>query len=263
MQKLRKQHEELEALNAIKEREKDAIFDKIERERVLRAIEEDNLEKKARFELEKIKREEEYKKMKSEKDTLKNRLVKLEENEIRIQFKLPDGTSLINKFKNDQTLQDAVDYLKANSDLKNFQLAITYPKRNFTEQDFSINFIELGIKNSAVFLVVEISSGSNSSNKVVDYSVFNQIWQFILSVYTILFSMIAGLIGSLFGNNNTTNLTTEQSASTSDSTTNQSDNAKRNKSRLTDNKGNFKSFKIGQDDDDRTNTYNGNSTEQQ
>lgn len=257
MQKLKQQIAEQEAKEAIKEREKDARLGKIERERVLRALEEDQKEKKAKFELERVKREaeyEKYKKSEQEKNnTLKQRVIKLEENEIRIQFKLPDATSLVTKFKLEDTLQNAVDFLKENSDLQSFQLAITYPKRNFSEQDFATTFTDLGLKSSVVFLVIEISTGT--TNKVATDSVFNQIWAMVLSVYTVLFTMIAGLFSSLFGN-------AGASAPGQTPAANSSTENKPGPSRLNE-RDNFRTLRNDRPDGDENNTYNGNSTEQQ
>lgn len=112
------------------------------------ALKEDQEEKRQRFEQERLKREKEYadyKKAQSEKEsTIKNRVIKLDENEIKIQFKLPDATVLVNKFRLDDTLQAAVDYIKDNCQLKTFQLAITYPKKNLKEEDYASTFQDLG-----------------------------------------------------------------------------------------------------------------------
>ena len=257
MQKLKQQIAEQEAKEAIKEREKDAILGKLERERVLRALEEDQREKKERFELESKKREEEYQKYKKSEEeknsTLKNRVIKLAEDEIRIQFKLPDASSLVTKFKLNDSLQNAIEFVKENSRLQSFQLAITYPKRNFTEQDFATTFTDLGIKNSAVFLVVELSSGT--ADKVATDSVFNQIWAAVLSVYTIVFTMIAGLFGNLFGNAGS-----QPPAAGSSSADNSN---KPSTSKFTE-RDNFRTLRNDRrDGDEDRNTYNGNSTEQQ
>ena len=268
---MKKEREDQETKNLIEERKKDALFEKQERERVLRAIEEDKEEKKKKFELERQKREEEYKKLQAEKtNQLKHRdVIKLEENEIKIQFKLRDATSLRTKFKLDDTLQCAVDYLKENCDLKNFQLAITYPKRNFTDQDFNAKFIDLGIKNSAVILVVEKSVPGSSSNKIVNHpSIFNQLWEILIKIYTVLFTLITGLFSSIFGNAGDATETNQSPTTTAVSNQSANDLTKDNNrpstsEGLNSNRRNFKSFKTNPDDDNNTNTYNGNSTEQQ
>lgn len=256
IQKLRKEHEQREQAELIKQREKDALLDKIERERILRQIEEDHQEKKARFELERLKREEEYsqyQKQQASKSTLKNRIaVKLGENEIKIQFKLPDSEALICKFKQDDTLQSAIDYVKENSDLTSFRLALTFPKRTFDSKDFSSTFSELGIKNSAVLLILadeRFASPTSRTAVTANYSFIDKFYQIILSIYTILFSLITGLFSSLFGSGNA------QAARPADnhpSTDNQQPPNARRGFRSTFDR-----------DDDRTNTYNGNSTEQQ
>lgn len=262
MQKLKQQIAEQEAKEAIKEREKDARLGKLERERVLRALEEDQKEKKARFEQERLKREAEYEKYKQSEqeknNTLKQRVIKLEENEIRIQFKLPDGNSLVTKFKLDDTLQSAVDFLRENSTLGAFQLAITYPKRNFGEQDFATTFTGLGLKNSVVFLVIEISTGAANKSVATD-SVFNQIWTLIASVCTMVFTMIAGLFSSLFGNAGDQTSTDGQTpaASTNEQAPNKPGPSRSNE------RDNFRTFRNERRDGDENNTYNGNSTEQQ
>lgn len=244
LQKLRKEREEKEVLDAIKEREKDAAFDKLERERVLRALKEDQEEKRQRFEQEKLKREKEYadfKQAQLEKESaIKNRAIKLDENEVKIQFKLPDATVLVSKFKLDDPLQLAVDFVKENCQLKVFQLAISYPKRNLKEEDYGSKFEDLGLKTSAVIMVMgQMPSSSRLSvGSVESYSIINKALNIASAIFAISYALIVGLISSIFGGGVNDNQANNQPSN---------DNQGRRPDRR---------------DDNSPNTYNGNGTEQ-
>lgn len=74
----------------------------------------------------------------------------------RLQFRLPDGSTVTNQFSSSDTLQTAHDYLQqqTNQRLGHVSLSTTYPKRDFDDSNMSQSLLTLELAPSAVIIVV-------------------------------------------------------------------------------------------------------------
>uniref|UniRef100_A0A1A9WCE7 UBX domain-containing protein 4 n=1 Tax=Glossina brevipalpis TaxID=37001 RepID=A0A1A9WCE7_9MUSC len=79
-------------------------------------------------------------------------------DESRLQFRLASGQSQNQTFKNTTTLEDVRNYVKnqiiPGTGIRDFILATTYPKREFTIEHFGMTLLELELFPSAVILVI-------------------------------------------------------------------------------------------------------------
>lgn len=83
------------------------------------------------------------------------------DNSTRIQFKFPDGSTSMQEFANSDLLEAVVIHIKTNMNLpySNFRLSTTFPRREFTENDYSQTLLDLQLCPTAVILVLPFSSG--------------------------------------------------------------------------------------------------------
>ncbi|XP_051118191.1 plant UBX domain-containing protein 11 [Andrographis paniculata] len=75
-------------------------------------------------------------------------------NDVFLNIKLPDGSSLRTKFSVTDTLGMIVDYIKETSGLSSFSTGIPYPRKIFSEQDLDRTLSDLGLFNRQALIVV-------------------------------------------------------------------------------------------------------------
>merc|ERR1739846_218175 len=128
---------EKDAQKAAEERRKDREETKLARERVKAQIEQDRLEKQAKFDVQKQQEFEEKKKQEKasleEKAAHAERLAAARSTLARIQFRLPEGGTRTNAFPADAPLADVYKYVGEElSDFvtfrSGFSLYVTFPR---------------------------------------------------------------------------------------------------------------------------------------
>lgn len=75
----------------------------------------------------------------------------------RIQFKKPDGESQIVTFESLMVFADVHEFVKTeilHGSMRDFVLATTFPRREFTQADFDKTLVELNLTPSAVLLII-------------------------------------------------------------------------------------------------------------
>lgn len=235
-----------------KEIAKQKADEKAAREKVKEQIRLDRAEKNAKREKEKKERESAMKKRAEEKETAK---VKVESNTARLQFRLPDGSTVTNTFPADAMFTTvrafAEEQVKGNFPV--IRLTTVYPKREFTSEHASSTLRELQLVPNGSIIVSPgrastVASASSSLNPL-------SIIMLLLSPFIALFNFIF----SMFGSNNQTN--TETDTSSQDRSAEQStDSARAASVRRRQLGGNI--GRLRHDDDDENATWNGNSTQQ-
>lgn len=188
----------------------------------------------------------------------------------RIQFRLTDGSSVVNSFEPEQTLDDArmfiTNKLKEMNESTSFTIHSTFPKRDYTTSDMSLTLRELQLVPSASLLIIPTSSktvkalstllpstssvrnsgGSNSTTStIVTYA--TDLLGFMFLPFTIIWGIVSNVLGlnSPHSNRRYENHT----------------NSRQNESvDFEDQNSRRKNFRNGEDDDNAT--YNGNSTQQ-
>uniref|UniRef100_A0A1E1X506 UBX domain-containing protein 4 n=1 Tax=Amblyomma aureolatum TaxID=187763 RepID=A0A1E1X506_9ACAR len=116
----------------------------------------------------------------------------------RIQFRLPDGSSAAHTFDADATLQELHNYVveTLQPSFSTFTLSTTFPRREFTQEQYRSTLRELELAPSAVILVVPVSTPSvvvpaalNNSGA----SLMKLLWS-LLAPFGVIWSLFVGLI---------------------------------------------------------------------
>jgi hypothetical protein len=253
MQRAKHLREEKEAQEIIKEREKQKREEKIARERVLAQIAADREERKARqttLNSENSVKQELGSNSAVNSDSVRERI----HNKARIQFRLPDGSTKTNEFEANDTLAIVRQYLLSNLSFRNFSLSTTFPRREFTENDYSQTLQELSLSPTSVLLIIP-NQGINSSKAVTSPSIFWQLLTIIFSPFVFVWSAVVRYYNSW---------NTPEPSDQLDSGLNQF-RKKDTKKKFYKKEGNvarIRDPKKDDDSDDDNNTWNGNSTQQ-
>lgn len=197
----------------------------------------------------------------------------------RIQFRLPDGSSATHTFDANATLQDLHNYVveTVQPSFSNFTLSTTFPRREFTQEQYQSNLRELELAPSAVILVVPVSMPSVVVPAAVSKSgasLMNLLWS-LLTPFGVIWSLFVGLI---FGSPDppvsspASDISTGATAQHTDASQEQAQGGARRRRTpqqpqgegMYQREGNVYRFSNQRfsDEDDDTNTWNGNSTQQ-
>ncbi|XP_041460579.1 LOW QUALITY PROTEIN: UBX domain-containing protein 4-like [Lytechinus variegatus] len=289
IQKADQHRSELQAKQVADDLRKQRLDDKLAREKVLQQLARDKAEKEVRFRSEKEQREQ--KKMQAQKEkeeTLKATQARQEAAKLdtaRIQFRLPDGSTMTNQFDSKAPLQEAQDYVKENvgTTLPEFTLSVTYPRRNFGPDDMQTSFLDLGLAPRAAIVVLPGKLIPTSSKSQVSASNAGGIISWLLApflfIYNIIYNVLFGSSESPSGPQPTppspsqTHSGMESPAGDRSSrgagARPKSSYARRrtpasgsNSADFSRREGNVHRLNTQQDEDDENNTWNGNSTQQ-
>ena len=265
MQDFKRTQEEKDALKAAEERKKDREETKLARERVKAQIEQDRLEKQAKFDLQKQQDLEERKQKErailEEQSAQAERLAAERSTLARVQFRLPEGGTRTNAFPADAPLSDVYKYVEEGmsdsiSFRSGFSLFITFPRSLLDEKPMSTPLRDLGLAPSGTILVLpkttSLVKSSTNGGAMMDY-----IW-LLLTPLTILWGLLTSFITPTPATQS--NNSREQSG--------QGNQALNQRTMKNDTRGKRSNDNIARlrnlsDDDDENNTWNGNSTQQQ
>ena len=264
MQEFKKTQEEKDALKAAEERKKDREETKLARERVKAQIEQDRLEKQAKFDIQKQQDLEEKKRKErailEEQSAQAERLAAARSTLARVQFRLPEGGTRTNAFPADAPLADVYKYVNEEmsdtvSFRSGFSLFITFPRSLLDEKPMTTPLRDLGLAPSGTILVLPKSTSvmKSSSN---GGGIFDYIW-LLLTPLTILWGLLTSFVTPSPAR--PSNNSREQSGPGAQAS-NQRKKADSRNLRSNDNIARLRNLS---DDDDENNTWNGNSTQQQ
>lgn len=251
MHKAKKLREEKEYEETIKQREKEKLESKLARERVLAQIAADKAERKARESLFKPETKSPDKSVETKPEIPTP--VQTSNEFTRIQFKMPDGSSFHHQFLSKDLLSTVRQYLVINTQITNFTLSTSFPRRLFTLNDYDSTLKHLGLSPSSVLLVlfeerrskaIITSSGSTFSNLIA----------LLLTPVTLIWNYVSNFLGSFVGRPQVQQSQQVRSGGTSPK-------ASTSKSGY-EKEGNIVRLRKKEKDDDENNTWNGNSTQQ-
>ena len=251
MQNSKRLREEKEALEIIEQREREKKEERLARERVLAQIAADREERKKReiqF-TDKQNSEQNIVKSNTNDTEVRQRVVN---DKTRIQFRLPDGSTANNIFEANDTLETVGQYVSSHFNIRSFVLSTTFPRKEFSTEEYCKTLEELSLCPSSVLLVIP-KTGTNISGTLTSPSI---LWQ-IVTYLSLPFVMIWNLMTTFFNRSNrmdtNTEDTTRQKPQKKDQKTfyNRDGNIARMRDRMNDS-----------DDSDDNNTWNGNSTQQ-
>uniref|UniRef100_A0A8B9KHD8 UBX domain-containing protein 4 n=1 Tax=Astyanax mexicanus TaxID=7994 RepID=A0A8B9KHD8_ASTMX len=198
----------------------------------------------------------------------------------RIQFRLPDGSSLTNQFPSETRLQEARQFAAQEVGQKygNFSLATMFPRREFTAEDLGRTLLELELAPSAS--IVLLPQSGRPANTVVQSSGGGGFWALLGTILYPLLAVWRFLSGFIYSSPppgaaaaapRTQQRPSNSYTSTSSSSSSSSGEPKREtirkrvlEKRPEDFKKDGKIYRLRtqEDSEDDNNTWNGNSTQQ-
>jgi len=189
--------EEQDLKEAALARRKDKDEEKKAKEAVKVAIEQDRLDRKMKYDVEKKANDE--KRKEKEKEALAAQAAVAEKTAsdratvARIQFRLPDGSSQTKQFPAETPLSDVYEFVSTGleTQFSSFSLSTTFPRRMLDEEEKSTSLKQLKLAPSATILVLPL--GGLVSNQ--DGGLMSLIW-LILTPFTVLWAMLSSLFGS-------------------------------------------------------------------
>jgi len=132
-----------EMAELVKQREREKLEEKRHREKVLNEIKQDQEDRKARqagqFEV--------------KKPLIISQPTKIESDQTRIQFRLPDSTVLKNVFNINDTLRIVYKYIEDNSEYRSFKLCTNFPVKEFDDVDLDKTLVDLKLIPSCWLIV--------------------------------------------------------------------------------------------------------------
>ncbi|KAK2839371.1 hypothetical protein Q5P01_013111 [Channa striata] len=272
----RKQDEE-KTKRLLEERSREKAEEKAARERVKQQIAMDRADRAARYskiqEEEKAAKEALLQTRKAEEESKKDALVRERSTFARIQFRLPDGSSLTTQFSSQTRLHEAQHFAikEVGNRYGNFSLATMFPRREFTSEDLNKTLLELELAPSAS--IVLLPRSGRPTNTVVS-SPGRGLWTILGTLLYPLLAVWRFLSSFLFAAPPHTEATSggpAQLSSSYSSSSSSSDKAKRDplsKNTLEKRPKDFKKegkicrLRTQEDSEDDNNTWNGNSTQQ-
>jgi len=255
LQEFKRQQEETEAKRHADERKKDKAEEAAARERVRAQIAQDRAEKAAKFNQLQQEEDERRKQRELEKQQQAaaeaERLAAARSTTARVQFRLPDGRSQTRSFEADAPLSDVYAFVSDELETgfgRSFSLSTTYPRRQLDSEDMTSHLRDLGLAPSGTIMVLPSMALSSSAGG--SGSVLEMLW-FLLTPLTFLWSIIQSFFTAT---PSASGSRPERSAGASQRT---GDNRVTNRR-----EGNIGRIRNSDDDDEDSNTYNGNSTQQ-
>eukprot|EP00088_Acartia_fossae_P037646 TRINITY_DN3884_c0_g1_i3.p1 TRINITY_DN3884_c0_g1~~TRINITY_DN3884_c0_g1_i3.p1 ORF type:complete len:503 (+),score=139.90 TRINITY_DN3884_c0_g1_i3:34-1509(+) len=260
VQEMQRKQEEQKIQEMVKERQKEKEEERMARARVQAQIEQDRADRAAKFQREKDEREERRKE--KERQELAEQAAKADREAAerstvaRLQFRLPDGSSRTHHFPADTTLDEVYKWVSTDLDSRfsNFSLSTTFPRRSLDTQPRGNTLKELQLAPSATIMVLP-SSGGSSALTSGDGSLFSFL-MLLLSPFTFLWGLVTSFLNPPPASGGNAQQGASQGAAPGAGSSAGGSQPTRPK----------RGGNIGRlsnvSDDDETNTYNGNSTQQ-
>eukprot|EP00058_Branchiostoma_floridae_P027454 XP_002612945.1 hypothetical protein BRAFLDRAFT_58187 [Branchiostoma floridae] len=250
MVKARQTTQERQAKARAEEIRKAKEEERLARERVREQIARDREERAARYKQEKEEREQAQLVREQERAAEEASRQAARSEFARLQFRLPDGSSVTNTFASSDSLETARQFVA-----ESFAMATTFPRRQFTDADMASSLMDLGLAPSAALVVLPARSGASIVSSGGSGGIMDMVW-LVLSPLAALWRFLHTF---LFG----TPQNPSRPANTPQPPPRQEQATFSNSpTGVSKREGNVIRFSPQQDPDDDQNTYNGNSTQQ-
>lgn len=179
----------------------------------------------------------------------------------RLQFRLPDGSSITSQFPAQSRLQEARAFAQqeVGSMYGNFTLAMMFPRREFSSDDLNKTLSELELAPSASIVLLpesRSSSQSLSSSSSSLWSLLGTVLYPLLAVWRIISSFIYG------SNADTPGPSAPTTSADRPQRENQTKQSLEKKTKNFKKDGKICRLRTQEDSEDENNTWNGNSTQQ-
>ncbi|KAI4887752.1 hypothetical protein NFI96_023694 [Prochilodus magdalenae] len=277
----KRKQEEDKTKRILEERNREKAEEKAARERVKQQIAQDRADRAARY----AKNQEEVEaariaalQARQAEQEMKKEAAERERSAIaRIQFRLPDGSSLTNQFPSETRLQEARQFAaqEVGNRYGHFSLATMFPRREFTAEDLGKTLLELELAPSAS--IVLLPQSGRPANTVVQASGSGGMWALLgtilyplLAVWRFLSGFFfsspppAAAAGAAAANRNQQRPSNSYNATTSGEPKRETVRKRVLEKRPEDFKKDGKIYRLRtqEDSEDDNNTWNGNSTQQ-
>lgn len=264
LQRAQQEQKDNELKEWAKNRAKEKEEERVAREKVRALIAQDRAERAARYQQSKDAEQAERERLARNREEQEQaaRSAALNSNEARIQFRLPDGSSTNHVFPADSSLDDARRFVinEVRPPFSNFSLCTTFPRRHFTQSNYSESLRDLQLAPSAVLLILpeqSISSFNSSSG------FWSMMFWTLMSPFIYSWRTITSFFSGIFHRDQPSQPSSEPPKSQNEqSTSNQpTDGVQRRGGGFVRREGNV--YRLNnQNDDGENNTWNGNSTQQ-
>ncbi|XP_056392297.1 UBX domain-containing protein 4 isoform X2 [Hyla sarda] len=270
----RKQEDE-QARRALEERNREKAEDKAARERIKQQIAQDRADRAARFAKTKEEQEAiraaELQARQAEVEARKEAAQKERRTVARIQFRLPDGSSITNQFPSEVPLEEARQFAAqtVGNTYGNFSLATMFPRREFTKEDYGKSLLSLELAPSASIVLLPAGRPARAVVQSSDGGVLGFLGTLLYPLLAVWRFISSFLFSSPPPTQHTDRpgFTQQESASSSASSSSEPKREAVRKRVLEKRADEFKKegkiYRLRtQDDEDENNTWNGNSTQQ-
>lgn len=259
----RKRERELEMKQSQEERLKERAADDAARERVRKQIAEDRLMQKEK--------EQAFQKNTSQQQPVKEVVNKSLASSssisvVRIQFRLPSGSTHMGQFEPSVTLGALRDYVLANIELpfQQFVMSTSFPRRNLLSEDDDKNLMDLELVPTSVILILPLKNANGKSvfPSSDDLGILSRI---IWSVFTPIIGIYNYVMQYFHGADRSQGddaAGTRESANTANENNSRTVPRNQNPVGLHRRSNIHRLHSVRDDDDDENNTWNGNSTQQ-
>ncbi|XP_032239793.1 UBX domain-containing protein 4 [Nematostella vectensis] len=183
---------------------------------------------------------------------------------VRLQFRLPDGSGITHLFPADALLSTAHQYVVSHtgSRLPSVAMSTTYPRRQFTDDDMQRSLTDLGLAPSATIIV---SSAKASSSEVDSAGLFGWLLAPFIAIFTFISAFLFGSPAMQRGSYGASSSREREDIPPEQSKPDRTEVRRRATSPRGSNQssdGNIHRLQNFRDDEDDQNTWNGNSTQQ-
>lgn len=195
VQQMKRWQEDQELKQLKEEREREKRENQAARDRVLAQIAQDKAERAAKFSTSPP--------TQPKVATPQAGTSRQQSNVARLQFKLPDGGSNTQEFPSSDSLDQVVTYIKTKLNITKFKLATTFPRREFTTNDYSQSLLDLQLVPNAVILVLPVNSGAVVASSAATSGLYAFFWSLIGPILSI-FQYLKGYLTGAGGENDST-----------------------------------------------------------
>lgn len=262
LQDFKRKQEEDQTKRLLEERQKEKEEERAARERVRQQIALDRAERAARYartvQEENAAKEARLQQVQQEQEAKREAAVRQRSTVARLQFRLPDGSSISSQFPAQSRLREARQFAQqeVGSVYGNFTMATMFPRREFTSEDLDRTLSELELAPSASIVILPSCRPSSalapSSSSL--WSFLGTLFYPLLAVWRMLSSLVFGSSPEQTQRSSSSGDTAQRENQTKQSLEKQPRNFKKD--------GKICRLRTQEDSEDENNTWNGNSTQQ-
>lgn len=180
----------------------------------------------------------------------------------RVQFRMPDGSSITNVFSSADTLSIARSFIQEKLNNKPVTLSTTYPKRTFLESDMASTLLDLELAPSSVLIVLPGASRGHRRVTAAESDSTSFLWILLaplLALWNFIYNFLFPAVPPPVSRPDNQNV--EPRATTPDAGSRNTQQQPRSQGLRNRKDGNINRL-TADDEDDESATWNGNSTQQ-